>query len=213
MLALFLQVGEQAATEVLDVGCTLAQVSVVHQFETVDVIGDHLAQRALGPLAGLDHGGHFAAQRRVVEHHQVDVEQGALFRAQLRGELGGQGAHVGAYAFDGGLEQAQFGVDIGDGLVGHHVQIGRRQHDHRRTDRSTRRTRYADELGFLNTFALTTQATDRTGGLGVGDNAGELRAHGHEEGFFTFIELAAFFLLDDQHADDATVVNDRRPEE
>jgi hypothetical protein len=27
----------------------------------------------------------------------------------------------------------------------------------------------------------------------VGDNAGELRAHGHEEGFFTFVELAAFF--------------------
>lgn len=47
----------------------------------------------------------------------------------------------------------------------------------------------------------------------MGDNAGELRAHGHEEGFFTFIELATFFLLNDQHADDAAVVNDRCPEE
>jgi hypothetical protein len=79
LLTLFLQVGEQAATEVLDVRGALAQVGVVHQFETVDVIGDHLAQRALGPLAGLDHGGHFAAQGRVVEHHQVHVEQRALF--------------------------------------------------------------------------------------------------------------------------------------
>ncbi len=47
----------------------------------------------------------------------------------------------------------------------------------------------------------------------MGDNACELRAHGHEEGFFTFVELAAFFLLDDQHADNAAVVNDRRTEE
>lgn len=47
----------------------------------------------------------------------------------------------------------------------------------------------------------------------MGDNAGELRAHGHEEGFFTLIKLAAFLLLNDQHADDAAVVNDRRPEE
>ncbi|MCY1441563.1 hypothetical protein D9M71_578820 [compost metagenome] len=177
------------------------------------MIGDHLAQRALGPLTGLDHGGDFAAQRGIVEHHQVDVEQGPFFRAQLRGELGRQRAHVGAHAFDGGLEQPEFGVDVGDGLVRHHVQVGRWQHDHRRTHCRTRRTRYANELGLLDAFALTTEATDRTGGFGVGDNAGELRAHGHEEGFFTFIELTTFFLLNDQHADNAAVVNDRRPEE
>ena len=47
----------------------------------------------------------------------------------------------------------------------------------------------------------------------MGNNPGELRAHGHEEGFFTFVELAAFFLLDDQHADNAAVVNDRCAEE
>jgi hypothetical protein len=105
LLALFLQIGEQAATEVFDVRGTLTQVGVVHQFETVDVIGDHLTQRALGPLAGLDHGGDFAAQRGIVEHHQVDVEQRTLFRAQLGRQFGGQRAHVGAHAFDGGLEQ------------------------------------------------------------------------------------------------------------
>ena len=47
----------------------------------------------------------------------------------------------------------------------------------------------------------------------MGDYACELRAHGHEEGFFTFVELAAFFLLNDQHADDTAVVNDRCTEE
>lgn len=177
------------------------------------MFGDHLAQRALRPLAGLDHVGDFAAQRGIVEHHQVDIEQRALFRAQLGRQLGGQGTHVGAHAFDGGLEQRQFGVDVDDGLVRHHVQIRRRQHDHRRTDRRARRTRHTDELGFLDALALPAQTTDRTGGLGVGNNAGELRAHGHEEGFFAFVELTAFFLLDDQHADDAAVVNDRRAEE
>eukprot|EP01136_Pigoraptor_vietnamica_P039767 Opistho-1_new@10917 len=213
LLALFLQISEQATTEVLDVRRTLTQVGVVHQFEAVDVIGDHLAQRALGPLPGLDHGGYFAAQRRIVEHHQVDVEQRALFRAQLRGELGGQRTHVRSHTFDGGLEQPQFRFDVNDGLVGHHVQVGRRQHDHRRTDRRAGRARHADELGFLDTLALPAQATDRTGGLGVGDNPGELRAHGHEEGFFAFIELAALFLLDNQHTDDTAVVDDWRPEE
>ncbi|MNQ77837.1 hypothetical protein D3C85_927280 [compost metagenome] len=177
------------------------------------MIGDHLAQRALGPLAGLDHGGHFAAQRRVVEHHQVDVEQGALFGAQLRGELGGQRTHVGAHAFDGGLEQLELSIDVADGLVGYHVQVSRWQHDHRGTDRRTRRAGYTDELCFLNTLALTAQATDRTGGLGMGDNARELGAHGHQEGFFALVELAPLLLLDHQHAHHLAVVDDRRTEE
>lgn len=47
----------------------------------------------------------------------------------------------------------------------------------------------------------------------MGDHPGQLRTHGHEEGFFTFIELAALFLLDDQYADNAAVVDDRCAEE
>ncbi len=47
----------------------------------------------------------------------------------------------------------------------------------------------------------------------MGDHPGQLSAHRHQEGFFTFVELATLFLLDDQHAHDATVVNDRRAEE
>ncbi|MNJ35548.1 hypothetical protein D3C77_302970 [compost metagenome] len=45
------------------------------------------------------------------------------------------------------------------------------------------------------------------------DYAGQLSAHGHQEGFFTFIELAPLFLLDDQNPDHPPVVNDRRTEE
>ncbi len=60
---------------------------------------------------------------------------------------------------------------------------------------------------------MAAQATDRTCRLGMGDNPGKLRAHGHEEGFFALIELAALFLLDNQNTNHATVVDDRRPEE
>ena len=135
LLVIVLQIGQQAAPEVTHVRRPLAQVVVVHQFETVDVISHHLTQRALGPLTGLDHIFDFAAQRGVVEHHQVHVEQRLFFGAQLRGELFRHRAHVVAHAFEGVFEQRYFGRYVSDGLVGHHVQIGRRQHDHRRTDR------------------------------------------------------------------------------
>ncbi|MNG02732.1 hypothetical protein D3C84_857730 [compost metagenome] len=100
------------------------------------MLAHHLAQGALGPLTGLDHLHHFTAQGRVFEHHQVDVEQRALFRAQLGGELGGEVAHVFAHPFQGVVEQFQFGVDVIDGLVRYHVEIGRWQHDHRLAHRS-----------------------------------------------------------------------------
>ncbi|MCQ5167769.1 FtsW/RodA/SpoVE family cell cycle protein, partial [Roseburia hominis] len=47
----------------------------------------------------------------------------------------------------------------------HHVQIRRTQHDDGSTHRRTRRTRHADELGFLNTLALTAQAAIGSGGV------------------------------------------------
>ena len=47
----------------------------------------------------------------------------------------------------------------------------------------------------------------------MGNNPGQLRAHGHKEGFFAFIELTAFFLLNDQHSNHAAVVDDRRAKE
>ncbi len=77
----FLQVGQQAPAQVLDVGGALAQVVIVHQLEAVDVLAHHLAQGALGPLAGLDDLGHLTAQRSVFKHHQVHIEQCTLLRA------------------------------------------------------------------------------------------------------------------------------------
>jgi len=177
------------------------------------VISHHLTQRALGPLTGLDHIFDFAAQRRIVEHHQVHVEQRLLFGPQLSGEFFRNCAHIVAHTFEGCFEQRNFSRNIGNALVRHHVQISRGQHDHRRTDRRTRRARYADKLGFLDALALTPQAADRARGFGVGNNARQLRTHGHEEGFFALIELAAFLLLDDQNPDHSSVVDDRCSQE
>ncbi|MNZ88579.1 hypothetical protein D3C78_1074740 [compost metagenome] len=81
LLPLFLQIGEDASADVLDVGGALAQVGVVHQFEALDVLHHHLTQGALGPLAGADDAFHFEADGGVVEHHQVDVEQRTFFLA------------------------------------------------------------------------------------------------------------------------------------
>ncbi|MNJ54357.1 hypothetical protein D3C77_497930 [compost metagenome] len=204
-----MQVGQQTPAQILHIGGPLAQVGVVHQLEAIDVLGHHLAQRTLGPLPGLDHLHHFAAQGRVIEHHQVDVEQRALFRAQLGGKFGGEVAHVFAHPFQGIVEKLEFGVDVIDGLVGHHVEIGRRQHDNRLAHCRAGRTRHTDELGFLDTLALTTKATDRTRGLGMGNNTGELGAHGHQEGFFALVELATLLLLDNQYPHHTPVVDDR----
>ena len=138
------------------------------------MLGDHLRQqRALGPLAGLDHGGDFAAQRGIVEHHQVDVEQRALFRAQLVRQLGEQArmsARTPSMAVLNSPSSAVMSVMVLSGT----------------TSRSAGGnittavpTAAPGEPGtpmncFLDALALTAQATDRTGGLGVGDNAGEL---------------------------------------
>ena len=47
----------------------------------------------------------------------------------------------------------------------------------------------------------------------MGDNAGELRAHGDQEGFLAFVELAALLLLHHQHAHHPPMVDDRCTEE
>lgn len=47
----------------------------------------------------------------------------------------------------------------------------------------------------------------------MGDNAGELRTHGDEEGFFALVELAALLLLHHQNAHHPTVVDDRGAKE
>ena len=208
-----LQIGQQAPTEVLDVAGALAQVGVVHQFEAIDVLADHLAQGTLGPLPGADDLHHLAAQGGVFQHHQVHIEQGALFRAQLSGHLRRQGAHVRAHPLKGVIEQGQFGGDIVHRLVRHHIQIGRRQHHHRGAHGNTGRARHTDKLGFLDALALLAQTTDRTGRLGMGDHPGKLGAHGHQEGFLALVELTLLLLLDDQYAHHLAVVDDRRAEE
>ncbi|MNO83764.1 hypothetical protein D3C76_750860 [compost metagenome] len=213
LLPLFLQVGEDAPADVLDVGGALAQVGVVHQFEALDVLHHHLAQGALGPLAGADDALHFEADGSVVEHHQVDVEQRALFLAQLARQLAGEVAHVFTDRLQRLLEQLDLGLDVVDRLVRHHFQVGRRQHHHRLAHGDAGRARHADELGFGDALAGLAQAADRTGRLGVGDDPGELRAHGHQEGFLALVELAFFLLLHDQDAHHPAVVDDRRAEE
>ncbi len=215
LLARFLQIAEQAPTDVLDVGGALAEVGIVHHLEAHDMVADHLAQRALRPLAGANEPGDLTAQRGILEHHQVDVEQCPLFLAHLAGKPLGQGAHVGAHCLQRRLEERQLGLDLGlfDRFVGHHVQIRWRQHHHRRADGRAGRTGDADEAGFLDALALAAEAADRAGRLGMGDDPGQLRAHGDQEGFLALVELAALLLLDDQHAHHPPVVDDRRTEE
>lgn len=117
------------------------------------MLADHLAQGALGPLAGLDDLDHLATEGGVLEHHQVHVEQRTLFGAQLGGELGRQLAHVLAHAFEGVVEQLEFVVDVLDGAVRHHFQVGGRQHHHGAADGSARRARNPDEAGLLDALA------------------------------------------------------------
>jgi hypothetical protein len=62
LFSIMLQIGQQPPTQVAHIRRPLAQVIVVHQFETVDVVRHHLTQRALGPLTGLDYIFDFAAQ-------------------------------------------------------------------------------------------------------------------------------------------------------
>src|SRR5690606_9822490 len=97
------------------------------------------------------------------------------------GQLRRKGAHIAANAFQGGVEQFEFGLNVSNGFVRDDFEVGWRQHDHRRAYGGAGRTRHTDEPGFLDTLALTAQPSNRTGGLSVSNNTRELRAHRHEE--------------------------------
>jgi hypothetical protein len=121
--------------------------------------------------------------------------------------------HVLTHPAQGLVEQLQLGGDVVHRTIRHHVEVGRRQHHHRGADAGAGGAGHADELGLLHALALTAEAADRAGGLGMGDDPGELGAHGDQKGFLALVELAALLLLHHQHAHHPPVVDDRRAEE
>ncbi len=214
MLAIrFLQAGQQAPPEILDVRCTLLQIGVIHYLEATDMGADHVAQGALGPLALADALNDLVTQGRILEHHQVDVEQGQFFRSQLSGELLRQLADIRPHRFDRPAIQGDLGVHILDLLVRYGLEIRRRQHHHRAADGHTRCAGHRIETGILDDLAAPAQAPDGPGGLGMGNHPGELGTHGDQEGFLHLIKQPALLLLDDQHAHHPPVVDDGHPEE
>ncbi len=208
-----LQVGQDAAADILHICRPLTQVRVVHQLEAGDMRADHLTQRPLSPLASADDVGHLVTQRGIIEHHQVDIKQRQFFRPQLRRQLAGQLLHVITHAVLGAAEQRNLGIDILNLLVRDRFQISRRQNHYGMTDGYARRAGYTIKAGVLDHLAAPPQPADGTGGFRVGNDSGQLRTHGNQEGLFALIELAALLLLDHQYAHHPAVVNNRHTQE
>jgi hypothetical protein len=78
-----LEVHEDAAAKVADVGCPLAQVHVLHHVEDLGVLVDGPAQGAGGPVALLDERDGAGDERVAAEHQQQRVEQRPVLRRQV----------------------------------------------------------------------------------------------------------------------------------
>ena len=146
-LCRLLQVSKYSRTQVFHVYRALSQVAVLHALEMAYVLYHHLAERPLGPLARLDQAGHLGADSRVVEDTQVDIEQGVVLGAQLRGEGVGNRLDIGPHAVQRLLEGAHFPATIVRLALRYGVQIRRRGDHHRGANGDAGGPRYAVDLG------------------------------------------------------------------
>ena len=142
-----LQVSKYSRTQVFHIHRTLSQVAVLHALEMADVLYHHLAERPLGPLARLDQPGHLSADGGVVEDAQVDIEEGVVLGAQLRGEGVGNRLDIGSHAVQRFLEGAHFPATIVRLALRYGVQISRGGDHHRGADGDAGGPRYAVDLG------------------------------------------------------------------
>ena len=96
-----------------------------HPLEMADVLDHHLAQGALGPFARPDQARHLCAYGGISQDTQVDVEQGVIFRMQLRAEIVRHRLDIGPHLAQCLLESAQFPAAVFSRAPGHGVQVCR----------------------------------------------------------------------------------------
>jgi hypothetical protein len=206
-----LQMGQDAATQIADVGGALAQVGIVHVVEHLRVLGDGLAQGTGRPVARADPREGPVDQGVALEHQAPGVEQGHVFGTEMR-----LGPHREAIQILGhmlhrtekilGLVVEVLGAPIRNG-----VQVGRRVDHHGGPDADAGRGRQAGQEALRDPVIL------QTGQLAVGarkgDGAGQLRGQGHHEGHLVVAEVALFALPQDEHTQDLAILDDGRAEE
>ena len=162
---------------------------MLHALEMTDVLDHHLAEGALGPLARPDQARHLRADGGVIQDTQVDVEQGVIFRVQLRAEIVRHCLDIGPHTIQRLLESAQFPAAVLRPPPGYRVQVRRGRNHHCSADSDTRRTRHAVDLG-RHPLARENADTHRAGNPGMGNHTRQLGGHGDQEGLFTLIETA-----------------------
>ena len=169
-----------------------------------------IGQRRRRPLSFTDALLDFLAQRRVTQHLLIDLEQRMFLGGDTTGETLRRDADLFAHGVDRLLEACDLEFDIGGDQIRDGVQVGRRRQHEGLADGDTGRAGHAGE-GRLT--AGTSQLAQRPGGQRVGQHSRQLRAEGDKEGFLTFIETALLVLLDDQHPEHATLMDDGDTEE
>ena len=80
-------------------------------------------------------------------------------------------------------------------------------------DADAGRAGHADETRVHTLGRTVAEMRDIAGGLGVRDDAGQLRRQRHQKCFFALVETAPVPLLHDEHAEYATLLDDRHAEE
>ena len=208
-----LEIAEHTLAEIFHIHRALAQVRMLHRLEVTDVFDHDLGERSLGPLAGLDEPGYLAANRRVIQDAQVNVEEGEVFRAELVAQAFRHRFDIDPHPRKGALEGPQLTAAVVALLARYGVEIGHRRHHDGGADADTLRTGDAadtrvDGIALRAAFHGHVARDQR-----VRDDPGELRRERDQEGLFALVEAPALRLLHHQYAQYVALVNDGHAQE
>ena len=172
----------------------------------------HLRKCALRPLPFADTALYFQAQRAVVEHAEIDIEQRLLFFRELVLQPVLDGGDVFAHRLQALKKEGNFGVDILAGAARHRVQIRLRNNQHCGAHGNAGRAGNTGKFRAARGIALAILAANGPGRLGVGDDPGKLGGHGDQKGLLVLVEAPTVLLLYNQHTLQAPLVNYRHPQ-
>ena len=204
------QMHEDTSAQVTHIGGPLPQVDILHVVEDLRMLLDGLPQGAGGPVALVDTAYRLADQGVAAEHLQPGVEQGPVLGGQAVLEAVLQGHQILYHRRHGGTELILRLIRIHNLFVGHCLQVCRRVDHHGVAEGDT---------GGAGTPLQETPGRRRlprgdqlSGGLGMGDGAGQLGRQGEEEGDLAIGEGAGVDLPYHQYPQHLAVLDDGHAE-
>ena len=113
-----LQAGQYPTTQIFNIGATLSQIGVFHQFKFTHMTLHNPPQRTLRPLSLANLLFDLTRQRIVIEHPQIDIKQGLLFAFETASKATPHDLDVVPDSTQGRMKTFELPIDIIGALIG-----------------------------------------------------------------------------------------------